>query len=95
MLGRPDIGYPDGSKAQASDRILLDHHVVRVVEERFVLSDGARRTLEPTRTPILWPEHFDVIVLLDGHSVGSSPGDEAYPRPRAYVIAAHDARAEA
>jgi hypothetical protein len=37
----------------------------------------------------LWPEHFDVAILLDDRSYGSSPGDDSHPAPYAYV-SAHD-----
>jgi hypothetical protein len=35
--------------------------------------------------PVLWPEHFDVGISLDGVDYGVSPGDDAYPEPYAYV----------
>ena len=45
----------------------------------------------PSQQPILWPEHFDVAILLDNRSYGSSPGDDFYPAPYAYVSASdHD-----
>jgi hypothetical protein len=43
------------------------------------------RVLAPRETPVLWPEHFDVAVLLADSSFGVSPGDEANPLPYAYV----------
>jgi hypothetical protein len=86
-FGPPDIGYQDGSGARASDPLELDESHAHTIESWFVLSDKALRTLDPGQTPVLWPEHFDVAVLLDGHSFGSSPGDEAHPRPYAYVSA--------
>jgi hypothetical protein len=45
--------------------------------------------LDPDQQPILWPEHFDVAILLDDRSYGSSPGDDLHPAPYAYV-SAHD-----
>ena len=47
--------------------------------------------LAPRETPILWPEHFDVAILLDDVSYGASPGDAFHEMPYAYVsAAAHD-----
>ena len=40
--------------------------------------------LDPDQQPILWPEHFDVAILLDDRSYGSSPGDDSSPAPYAY-----------
>jgi hypothetical protein len=35
--------------------------------------------------PILWPEHFDVAVVVDEVNYGVSPGDGTYPQLYAYV----------
>jgi hypothetical protein len=40
---------------------------------RYALSDVALRVLDPEQQPILWPEHFDVAILLDDRAFGSSP----------------------
>jgi hypothetical protein len=40
--------------------------------------------LDPDQQPILWLEHFDVAILLDNRSYGSSPGDDLRPAPYAY-----------
>jgi hypothetical protein len=41
--------------------------------------------MAPRQTPILWPEHFDVAILLDDTSYGASPGDTFHAAPYAYV----------
>jgi hypothetical protein len=33
----------------------------------------------------LWPEHFDLALVLDEVNYGGSPGDEQHPRPYLYV----------
>ena len=60
-----------------------------MIVDWFALSDAALRVLDPGQQPILWPEHFDVAILLDNHSYGSSPGDDFHPIPYMYV-SAHD-----
>jgi predicted lactoylglutathione lyase len=84
-FGRPDISYPDGSGARADDVVDLDPQAARVLTDWFELGDAALRRLDPGLSPILWPEHFDVAIELDGHSFGVSPGDDDHPTPYAYV----------
>jgi hypothetical protein len=88
-FGAPAIGYRDGSGAQPDDVVDLDSAAVRIIADWFALSDAGLRVLDPGQQPILWPEHFDVAILLDDRSYGSSPGDDFHPRPYAYV-SAHD-----
>jgi hypothetical protein len=88
-FGAPAIGYRDGSGAQPDDVVDLDSAAVQVIVDWFALSDAALRVLDPGQQPILWPEHFDVAILLDNRSYGSSPGDDSHPAPYAYV-SAHD-----
>jgi hypothetical protein len=88
-FGEPTIGYRDGSGAQPDDVVDLDPAAVGVIVDWFALSDAALRVLDPGQQPILWPEHFDVAILLDNRSYGSSPGDDSHPLPYAYV-SAHD-----
>jgi hypothetical protein len=88
-FGAPAIGYRDGSGAQPNDVVDLDSAAVQVIVDWFALSDAALRVLDPGQQPILWPEHFDVAILLDNRSYGSSPGDDSHPAPYAYV-SAHD-----
>jgi hypothetical protein len=35
--------------------------------------------------PILWPEHFDIAIVIGEANYGFSPGDEQHPEPYAYV----------
>ena len=88
-FGAPAMLYRGGSGAQPNDIIDLDPAATRFILEWYALSDAALRMLDPDQQPILWPEHFDVAILLDNHSYGSSPGDDFHPAPYAYV-SAHD-----
>jgi hypothetical protein len=90
-FGAPALLYREGSGAQSEDVVDLDPAAVRVIVDWFGLSDSALRVLDPDQQPILWPEHFDVAILLDDRSYGSSPGDDFHPAPYAYVSASdHD-----
>jgi hypothetical protein len=44
----------------------------------------ARAEHKPTE-PILWPEHFDIAIVIGEANYGFSPGDEAHAEPYAYV----------
>jgi hypothetical protein len=88
-FGAPAIGYRDGSGAQSEDVVDLDPAAAALILDWYTLSYVALRVLDPDQQPILWPEHFDVAILLDDRSYGSSPGDDFYPAPYAYV-SAHD-----
>ena len=79
--------YPNGSGAGRDEIIDLDPAAARLILDWYALSDSALRVLDPDQQPILWPEHFDVAILLDDRSYGSSPGDDFHPSPYAYVSA--------
>jgi hypothetical protein len=86
-FGAPAMLYSDGSGAQPNDVVDLDPTALRLIVDWFLLSDAALRVLDPSQQPILWPEHFDVAILLDNRSYGSSPGDDFHPTPYAYISA--------
>jgi hypothetical protein len=88
-FGAPAELYRDGSGAQPDDFVDLDPAAVRLITDWYTLSDAALRELDQDQQPILWPEHFDVAILLDNRSYGSSPGDDFHPTPYAY-ISEHD-----
>ena len=84
-FGAPPDAYPDGSGASPGDDVSLDLASARLIQDWYVLTDAALRVLAPRETPILWPEHFDVAILLDDVSYGASPGDNFHALPYAYV----------
>jgi len=90
-FGPPPDAYPDGSEASPGDDTTLDVASARLIQNWYLKADAALRVMAPRQTPILWPEHFDVAILLDDVSYGASPGDAFHVMPYAYVSAgAHD-----
>jgi hypothetical protein len=90
-FGPPPDSYPDGSGASPTDDLSLDAGSTRLIEDWYVRADAALRVMAPRQTPILWPEHFDVAILLDDTSYGASPGDGFHAAPYAYVSSSdHD-----
>ena len=87
-FGAPPDDYPDGSEASATDDVTLDAASAHLIQDWYLLADAALRVLAPRETPILWPEHFDVAILLDNTSYGASPGDGFHAMPYAYVSSA-------
>ena len=83
-FGEP-TNYHDHSGVSADDLLELDLVALQRLTDVFVRADAALRVLAPKETPVLWPEHFDIAILLAGTSFGVSPGDEANPAPYAYV----------
>jgi hypothetical protein len=86
-FGAPPDGYPDGSGASPGDDVALDEPSARLLLDWYLLTDAALRVVAPRETPILWPEHCDVAILLDDISYGASPGDSFHAMPYAYVSA--------
>jgi hypothetical protein len=83
--GEPVDVYHEHSGTSASDRLDLDADAVREIIDWFVLGDAALRVLAANEVPTLWPEHFDVAILLQDRSFGASPGDDFSGVPYAYV----------
>ena len=84
-FGAPPDAYPDRSGVGPADDITLDPASARLIQDWYLLADAALRVIAPRETPILWPEHFDVAILLDDTSYGVSPGDGLHAMPYAYV----------
>jgi hypothetical protein len=84
-FGAPPDAYPDGSQASAADDVSLDPTSAGLIQHWYLIADAALRVMAPRQTPILWPEHFDVAILVDDTSYGASPGDGFHATPYAYV----------
>jgi hypothetical protein len=82
---RLDDVYTDGPKVDPDEEVVLDRRSVRDVEQALALGDQALRSFHPGADPILWPEHFDVAVVVGEVTYGVSPGDRHSDRPYAYV----------
>lgn len=84
-FGAPLDAYPEGSEVSATDDVSLDGASAQFILDWYLLADAALRVMAPRQTPILWPEHFDVSILVDDTAYGASPGDAFQPSPYAYV----------
>jgi hypothetical protein len=83
--GGPAGLYHDGSGALPDDPVHVDPAAARHLASCFAAGDAALRELDPAQTPVLWPEHFDVGVVLDAVNYGVSAGDGFMAQPYAYV----------
>ncbi|HYO19154.1 MAG TPA: hypothetical protein VES02_10885 [Dermatophilaceae bacterium] len=83
--------YSGGSGAMGSDVVNVDPAAATTLEHAFELGDaamrlfGSRHVQDDPPVPVLWPEHFDVGIVLDEVNYGVSPGDDEIPEPYAYV----------
>jgi hypothetical protein len=84
-VGAPEGLYTDGSGVHPDETLDVDPVAARWLEDCWAAGDAALRRLAPKEQPILWPEHFDVGILVEGVSFGVSPGDGHIAEPYAYV----------
>jgi len=93
-VDRLDDVYPGGVRPEPSTRIDVDPDAAATLAAGWNLGDralrafGAEVTGDPDPKPVLWPEHFDVALGVDGSDYGVSPGDDAIPEPYAYISSA-------
>ena len=83
--GEPEGLYGDGTGATTHEVINADPAAADWIMHCFEMGDAALRRLAPQADPILWPEHFDVAITVDGVGYGVSPGDDHHALPYAYV----------
>ncbi len=84
-VGAPRDLYADVTGIDPDDEVVVDEAALALLAEGWRRGDEALRLFAPQEPPILWPEHFDVGITLDGVNYGVSPGDAGYPTPYAYV----------
>jgi hypothetical protein len=77
--------YDGGSGATADTRVDVDPEAASQLADSYAWGDAAMRRLEPSATPVLWPEHFDIGITVDEVNYGVSPGDSYLDEPYAYV----------
>jgi hypothetical protein len=82
-VGAPKGVYGDGSGVRADERIEVPD--AAALGEAFNRGDAALRAFAPDQTPVLWPEHFDVGIVVGECNYGVSLGDGAIDEPYAYV----------
>ena len=61
----------------------VDPEAAAALADWYALGDEVLRALGGE--PILWPEHFDIAIVIGEANYGFSPGDEAHAEPYAYV----------
>jgi hypothetical protein len=79
------VGLDDASSDLTDERLEVHAGAVAILAEVWETGDVALRALDPSATPILWPEHFDIAIELDQATYGVSPGDDDHPEPYAYI----------
>ncbi|SDI85184.1 hypothetical protein SAMN05444157_0474 [Frankineae bacterium MT45] len=77
--------YSDAPAVGIDDEINLDSGEALQIAAAFGSAVAALAALDPTATPVLWPEHFDISATLDEVNYGVSAGDGYIDRPYAYV----------
>lgn len=90
--GAADGLYTGGSGVPPDEAIVLEPERVSQAVEAFAEGERALRAFAPDRVPVLWPEHFDLGIVLGPVNYGISPGDGYSPEPYAYV-GPHEPRA--
>jgi hypothetical protein len=83
--GAPQGVYPAGGGPRSDETLHVIDAIAAEFAEAFAVGDAALRSLAPDAEPVLWPEHFDVGVRVDGVNYGVSPGDDYLVTPYAYV----------
>jgi hypothetical protein len=77
--------YTGSPNFSLDDDIVIDAQARETITAAYELGNAALSRLAIGQAPILWPEHFDVGVSIDGVNYGVSPGDAGIPAPYAYV----------
>jgi hypothetical protein len=83
--GAPEGVYPPGDSLAPDDELHVDVAMAAKLAEAFMVGDAALRSIAPDVEPVLWPEHFDVAIRVEGINYGVSPGDAYLGEPYAYV----------
>ncbi|MTE13202.1 hypothetical protein [Nocardia aurantiaca] len=83
--GMPGGVYADVTGFDPHAELWIDAAQSRTLTRAYELGDAALRALAPDRTPVLWPEHFDLGIDVDEVNYGISPGDGLIAEPYAYV----------
>jgi hypothetical protein len=84
-LGRLDDLYADSVRPEPSTPVDVDPDAAAILAAAWDLGDRALRAFAAEVAPVLWPEHLDIAVSVDGADYGVSPGDGTIPVPYAYV----------
>ena len=77
--------YAGGPAIDPDDPLVLDTKAVEVLLHALADGHAALRSFAPEQEPVLWPEHFDIAIVIGEANYGFSPGDELHAEPYAYV----------
>jgi hypothetical protein len=80
-----DDVYSDGPDRDLDQPLTVDPAQAGRLVTALAAGDAALRMFDPGSDPVLWPEHFDVGIVVDEVNYGVSPGDGFEPEPYAYV----------
>lgn len=83
--GEPAGVYSGGPGVHPEETITFDADTLNALLRAYSIGDRALREFAPDTAPVLWPEHFDVAIVLDEVNYGVSPGDGYSGEPYAYV----------
>jgi hypothetical protein len=85
-VGAPLGLYSSGSGADPEQPLRVDAGATAELAQYLWRADRALREFGAGHEPVLWPEHFDVSIVVDEVNYGVSLGDEDYlDEPYAYV----------
>jgi hypothetical protein len=84
-IGAPVGVYHSSSPVYADTVVDLDEHAAAQIQHSLRIGAQALIAFADDRQPVLWPEHFDVAMTVDGANYGVSVGDSYYSRPYAYI----------
>ena len=85
VAGEPAGVYSGGPGVRPDETIVLEPGALETLLRAFADGDRALREFTPDAVPVLWPEHFDVAIVVDEVNYGVSPGDTYLGEPYAYV----------
>ncbi|NIH88425.1 hypothetical protein [Amycolatopsis granulosa] len=85
QAGAPAGAYAGGSGVRPDEEVRLDPEPARLILHAFAEGEEALRAFAPAVPPVLWPEHFDLAVVVDEATYGICAGDAHLPEPYAYV----------
>jgi hypothetical protein len=88
--GMPDRVYPPATPLDLDAALAIDPASARVLAGWYQLGDEALQRFasevgSDAGPPVLWPEHFDLGITIDGVNFGASPGDVHVEPPYLYV----------
>lgn len=76
--------YPAATPADPTTALVADPTAAATLAAWFALADDGLGAIT-TEPATLWPEHFDLAVVVAECNLGASPGDVAHPEPYLYV----------